>query len=173
MDSLDKIERHRLKPQLKLYFNTNTNLKVLFPSVQARTTFTELLHLLHENCWITDDGEFVDACDSNYICYNVNKEKRVLCIHVLSGKMYLVEQNMYFSYSGKEGMKYKMNNERKKGKSSVGLDRMEQVKLNQSYIQSEAAEQNCSFDNYCSNSFFSILTAFKQSKSCNQATAVM
>ena len=46
--------------------------------------------------------------------------------------MYLVEQNMYFSYSGKEGMKYKMNNERKKGKGSVGLDRMEQVKLNQS-----------------------------------------
>ena len=130
MDSLDKIERHRLKPQLKLYFNTNTNLKVLFPSVQARTTFTELLHLLHENCWITDDGEFVDACDSNYICYNVIKEKRVLCIHVLSGKMYLVEQNIYFSYSGKEGMKYKMNNERKKGKGSVGLDRMEQVKLN-------------------------------------------
>ena len=118
LTSIHKMERHFIKQtQMKLYIGDGSfskqgnTLKILFSSHHALQTFAEVVHVLQESVWIVDDGEWVDECSEEVICYrakhstsSTKKRTKILCFNRTTGTMHLLEQNIYNTYLGRKGM---------------------------------------------------------------------
>ena len=56
MEKINKMERHRTKSQLCLYFSNDQLLHISFPLLQSRETFVQMIHLIDRTIWIVDEG---------------------------------------------------------------------------------------------------------------------
>ena len=86
-------------------------MQVLFGHPHQRETFNELIHLIHEGCHVIDEGEWVDECNDNVVCYAVSHlkknsgagAKKILTLNIQTGELLVVEPSLYYMYSGKIG----------------------------------------------------------------------
>ena len=116
VETIEKLERHRSKPQLKIYFQDGTRLKVLFGSRDSSETFGALVLLINNNISMFYEGEWVDEISSKsdgttYVCYQVTRkgafqtEKRILCVDVHAASVLVVEPSVYEKFCGREACK--------------------------------------------------------------------
>jgi hypothetical protein len=128
IESIDKIERSCNATSVKLQLNDNTSINILFINQNQLETFNELIHIINEDVWILDEGEWVDECNENVVCYAIqyNKNKigssptpRIICINIKSGHLYIVQPSVYYGYSGKIGKKKSLSSASTSGHSST------------------------------------------------------